>query len=149
MVDDQFVKGLDALISELKDLPANIEKNALRTSVFKAAQFMRDKVKEAAPARTGKLKASIKAKRSRGSREEVAAGVTGSFVARWVEKGHTLKSHGRSKGSRQIVGHVPANPFILRAFEANQEGALAIARKAIVEAIGKQIAKLRAKMPKI
>ena len=135
MADDPYIKGLAELLSELRELPGNIEKNALRTGVFRAAQFLRDRIKDAAPISSGNppkgqkfrekyppgtLKKSIKAKRRRGTREEVAAGITGAFYAKWVEFGHLIKSHGRNKGDRQVLGHVPANPFIARTYESSK-----------------------------
>jgi HK97 gp10 family phage protein len=163
MADDPYIKGLAELLSELRDLPGNIEKNALRTGIFRAAQLMRDRLKAAAPMSSGNppkgkkfrekyppgtLKKSIKAKRRRGTREEVAAGITGAFYAKWVEFGHMIKSHGRKKADRQVLGHVPANPFIARTYEASKEEALQEVRRGILDAIGKQVEKLRAKMPK-
>jgi HK97 gp10 family phage protein len=157
---DEFVKGLDELMAELKDLPGNIEKGALRTSMFRAAQFMRDKVKEAAPISSGEppkgkrfakyppgtLRKSIKAKRRRGTATEAAAAITGAFYAKWVEFGHVLKGH---KPGKVTLGQVAPNPFILNAFEANKEAALEVARKGLVEEIAKRIARLRSRMPKV
>lgn len=158
---DDVVKGLDELVAALKDLPGNIEKGALRTGVFRGAQFLRDRVKEAAPISSGyppkggrmkkyvpgTLKKSFKAKRRRGTRTEAAAGITGAFYAKWVEKGHTLKSHG-PKRQREVIGHVPPNPFIQRTFEANKEQALEVMRRGFAEGVGKALERLRSKMPK-
>ncbi len=156
---DDFVKGLDALLAEMKELAPNIEKESLRTGVFRAAQFMRDRLKEAAPVSggdppkggrfkaypPGTLRRSLKAKRRRGTRGEAAAGVTGAFYARWVEHGHVLKSHGKNG---QVIGHVPPNPFIRGTFEANKEQAMEEVRKGVLEQVRKRMEKLRAKMPK-
>jgi HK97 gp10 family phage protein len=158
-VADDFVKGLDDLLKELKEMSPNIEKESLRTGIFRAAQFMRDKVKDAAPISDGArprggrfrnllpgdLKRSIKAKRRRGTKTEAAAGVSGNFYAKFVEFGHVLKGH---RPNREILGHVPANPFIARTFEANKDGAIEEVRKGVLEQIKKRIAKLRSKMPK-
>lgn len=163
MADDPYIKGLAELLSELRELPGNIEKNALRTGVFRAAQLMRDRLKAAAPMSSGvppkgkkfrekyppgTLRKSIRAKRRRGTRDEVAAGITGAFYAKWVEFGHFLKSTGKRKSDRQVIGHVAANPFIARTYEATKEEAMQEVRKGILEAIAKQVEKLRAKMPK-
>jgi HK97 gp10 family phage protein len=158
---DEFVKGLNELMTELKKLPGNVSQNGLRTGIFRAAQFMRDRVKETAPVSSGNppkgrairekyppgtLRKTLKAKRRRGSKTEVAAGVTGVFYAKFVEFGHVLKSHGRKKDQREVIGHVPANPFIARAFEGNKEKAIEEMKKGIVESIQKQLAKRRAKI---
>lgn len=157
---DDFVKGLDELTAALRELPGNLEKDALRTGVFRGAQFLRDKIKDVTPVSSGvppkggrmakytpgTLKKSIRAKRRRGTRTEAAAGITGAFYAKWVEKGHTLKSHGKNG---QVIGHVPANPFIRNAFEANQEQALEVMRRGFAEGVKKALDKLRSKMPKV
>jgi HK97 gp10 family phage protein len=158
---DDFVKGLDPLLEELRGLPGNLEKGAMRTAVFRAAQFMRDEVKASAPVSDnvppkgasvnekyppGTLKKSIKAKRGRGTREEVQAGVTAIFYAKWVEFGHVLKGH---KPDKAVIGHVPPNPFAMRAFEANKERVVEIAREGLVEGIKKAIDRLRSRMPKV
>lgn len=157
---DEFVKGLSELVEELKKLPGNVSQNGLRTGIFRAAQFMRDRVKETAPVSSGEppkgkkfrdkyppgsLRKTLKAKRRRGSKTEVAAGITGVFYAKFVEFGHMLKSRGGKKSQKEAIGHVPANPFIARAFEANKEKAVEEMKKGIVESIGKQLAKRRAK----
>jgi HK97 gp10 family phage protein len=159
---DDFVKGLDDLLAALKDLPGNIEKTSLRTGLFRGAQLLRDKIKDAAPISSGyppkggrmakylpgTLKKSIKAKRRRGTRQEAAAGITGAFYARWVEEGHTLKSHGK-KMDREVIGHVPPNPFIRQTFETNKEAALEEMRRGFAEGVKKALDRLRSKMPKI
>lgn len=156
---DDFVKGLDALLSELKDLAPNIEKESLRTGVFRAAQSLRDKIKAVAPVSSGTppkggrfkeytpgtLRKSIKAKRRRGTRTEAAAGITGAFYAKWVELGHVLKGH---KPNKEDLGHVPGTYFIRNTFEANKEAIVEEVRKGALEQIKKKIERLRSKMPK-
>lgn len=153
---EEFLKGLGNLTAALKDIAPNIEKNALRTGIFRAAQFMRDKAKENAPASSGEppkggrfkkyppgtLRASLKAKRARGEKGEVRAGVTGAFYAKWVEFGHVLKGH---KPGRETLGHIPANPFLLRTFEENKDEVVQTMKKGILEAIEKGIKKFRDK----
>ncbi len=161
MADDDVIKGLDPLLEALKTLAPNVEKDALRTGVFRGAQFLRDKVREAAPVSSGSppkggrmarfkpgtLRKSIRAKRRRGTRTEAAAGITGAFYAKWVELGHTLKSHGK-KANRTVIGHVPANPFIRNAFEANKDLAMDEMRKGFAEGVNKVLGKLNGKGPK-
>jgi HK97 gp10 family phage protein len=157
---DDFVQGLDPLLEELKNLPGNLEKDALRVSMFRAAQFLRDQVAASAPISDGDppkgakvnakyppgtLKKSIKAKRRRGTKFEAAAGITGAFYAKFVEFGHVLKGH---KPNKQEIGHVAPNPFIMRAFEANKDATMEIARKGMLEGIQKVVDKLRSKMPR-
>lgn len=153
MADDS-IKGMEELLAALKDLPASLEKGALRTGVFRGAQYLRDKIQAAAPVSDGyppkggrmrqyppgTLKKSIRAKRRRGTRTEAAAGITGAFYAKWVEEGHTLKSHGK-KAERVVIGHVPPNPFIRQAFEGNKEAVLEEMRKGFKEAVEKALAR--------
>ena len=155
--DTEYVKGLDALLGELKGLPGNIEANALRTSIAKSAKFLGERIQEAAPVSSGEppkggrfknlkpgtLKASIKSKRRRGRKGEARAGITGSFYAKWVELGHVLKGH---KPNKEVIGHVPPNNFIMRAFEANKDEAVEIAKRELVAAVKKGVERLRRKM---
>lgn len=161
---DDFIKGLDALREELKSLPGNIEKNAMRKGITDAAKMMKEAVSAAAPvssgmppkggrfgpsggassAPPGTLKRHMKHKRRRGSKGEVAAGVFGVWYAKLVEKGHLLKAHDK----KTVIGHVAPNPYIANAFEANKERVVETMKEGIVASIQKQVAKLRAKMPR-
>lgn len=162
MADDDFVKGLDGLLEELKGLPGNIEANALRASVLEAAHLMSGVVAQEAPISSpedaqrrggrfkglapGYLKQSFHAKKVRPKKGEVAAGVKGAFYAKMVEFGHLLKSHGKNG---RTIGHVPANNFIRRAFEKNKEWAMDVMRRSVVAEIKKRIAKAKAKEAKL
>jgi HK97 gp10 family phage protein len=162
MADNQFVKGADELIAALKDIPLELSKGELRAGLTKGAQFFRDRLRESAPVtdnvpprggrfkdmKPGHLRRSFKAKARRGTRTEAAAGVTGSFVARWVEFGHTLKSHGK-KSQRQVIGHVPANPFIRTAFEANKEQIMQAIRMGIIGYLSRRFARMRQHRPRV
>jgi HK97 gp10 family phage protein len=161
MADDKFIRGQDALIQDLKDLPLDLNKAELRAGLIKGAQLLRDRIREAAPVsdnvpprggrfkdlKPGTLRRSIKAKGRRGTRTQAAAGITAAFYAKWVEFGHTLKSHGR-KADREVIGHVPANPFVRRTFEANREAVLKAVREGVVGFLARRFQRLRAKGPK-
>lgn len=156
---DEIVKGLDVLTAALQELPKNLQANALRTAVFRAAQELRDRVRDAAPISSGDppkgkkfakfppgtLGNSIKAKRRRGEQGQVTASVTGVHYAKWVEFGHMLRGH---RPGRVELGHVPANPFVRRTAMAFQDQAIDIMKKGLAEAIDKQKQKLAAKLPK-
>lgn len=162
MADDQFIKGVDALLQDLRDLPLDLSKGELRAGLVKGAQYLRDRLKEAAPVSDdvpprggrfkhlspGTLRRSFKAKGRRGTRTEAAAGISGAFYAKWVEFGHTLKSHG-PKAGRRVVGHVPANPFIRTTFEAHREAVVAEVRAGIVGYLARRFQRLRAKGPRV
>ncbi|MBX9580480.1 MAG: HK97 gp10 family phage protein [Gemmataceae bacterium] len=160
MADDMFIKGADELIQALKDLPLELNKAELRAGLVKGAQFLRDRIREAAPVsdnvpprggrfkgmKPGNLRRSIKARGRRGTRTEAAAAVTGPFYAKWVEFGHTLKSHGK-KADRRVIGHVPANPFIRTTVEANKEAVVDEVRKGVVAYLARRFQRLRGKRP--
>jgi HK97 gp10 family phage protein len=139
---DEPIKGLKDLLADLQALPANMQKNSLRTSIFKGAQDLAAKVAAAAPVNTGSLKESIKAKRSRGKAGEVAAGIGGNYITKWVEFGHLL-TKGKRRNGGKVVGHVPANPFIARTFEANKESLVNAIREGLAGAIEKGMRKLK------
>ena len=157
------LRGLDELLNLLGNLSPNIQKNVMRTAVFRAAQMFRNEVRAGAPVGdgdpkkggrfaqypTGTLKKSFRAVRGRVDETGAKAGIKGIFYARFVEFGHTLKTHGKTKGSRQVIGHVPANNFIQRAFEANQERAVEVVKEAILPEVKKQMEKAMSKMPKV
>jgi HK97 gp10 family phage protein len=162
MADDRWVKGVDELTAALKDLPLGLSKGDLRAGLVKGAQFLRDRLREAAPVSDnvpprggrfkglapGTLRRSFRAKGRRGTRTEAAAGVSGAFYAKWVEFGHTLKSHGK-KADRQVIGHVPANPFIRTTFEAHKEAVMEEVRKGIVGYLSRRFARLRQHRPRL
>ena len=149
---ENVIKGLPELIKELQELPKRMEQNVLRTAIFRAAQFLRDRIKEAAPVydgypprggrfagmKPGGLKASIVAVRRRGAKGEVAAGVGGPWYTRLVEYGHALKTHGSKK---RVVGHVPANPFVRSTAERFKGQIMDIVAQGLQGALGKQQAK--------
>lgn len=158
--DKDFQASLQALMDELKNLPGNIEQGALKRALEEAAVIMAAGASQMAPVaeapRTvnhksgavtylpGFLKTSFRAAKPRVRRGQVSVGVIGAYYARFVEKGHTVKWGKKGKE----VGHVPANPFIRRAFDANQAWALDVARRMLVEEIGKRISQLQRKVNK-
>jgi HK97 gp10 family phage protein len=170
VANDDFVKGLNDLLAELKDLPGNIEKIALRSSVVEGSKVMAEAVSKEAPVAAGgvrkgkfirnrktkqviaqrvhfpgNLKRSFKAASGRASKGEVSSGVRGDYYARFVEFGHALKSHGK-KAARKVIGHVPPNPFMMRAFEATKDQVLETTKRSLIEQIEKRIARARAKL---
>lgn len=69
------VIGLPDLSETLTAVMPREAKNILRRTTYGLATVARDRIRERAPERTGRLKRSIKAKRDRGTSTEMAASV--------------------------------------------------------------------------
>lgn len=127
MASEIEIKGLPELYAKLSDAPNRIHRNVLRTSVFRAAQLLRDILKGRAPLKTGALVKSIKARRSRGDKFTEAAKVeVGEFYAKFLE-------YGTSK--------MAAKPFVRPAFEVTQEQLVEELVRTIGPEIERQLAK--------
>jgi hypothetical protein len=166
------IKGMAELKRNLNDLPARIQKNVLRTAIFRAAQTIRDvaklKLQANGNVRSGKLLKDIKASRSQGSPSEVVAkveagsrkGKRSAWYGFLVERGHAVKRAvgyrakarqpvvGQTQITRKTatVGHVPASPFLVPALEENREKIKLEILKGIQEEMAKAFAKLSAKI---
>lgn len=82
------VAGVGEVIQQMKDLPINIAKNALRNSVNKGSKALVESLQAAAPVGTGQLRDSIKFSRSKLTKDGVAkGGVRGMFYGRMLELG--------------------------------------------------------------
>jgi hypothetical protein len=161
MSDSLFDQQLKALLDEIRDLPGNIEKNALKKAMEEAAVTVAAAVSQEAPVASGprtterkgvpvtilpgNLKASVTTTKPKAKKFDVSIGITGAYYARWVEFGHAIVK-GR-KNNKRIVGHSPPNNFIQRGFEKSKDWALDTARKVLVEEIEKRINRLRSKVP--
>lgn len=131
--------GMDALLRELHELPAKLERKAFTNATRAGAKVVVDEAKQSDAFkdrgkkygryahRVGNLRKSIKVYKARGKKGEVTfyAGVIGgkkkddAYYARWVERGHAIGKKGRKgKGS---VGQVPAHPFLRPAFDNNRQ----------------------------
>ncbi len=173
-MSDEFIKGLDGLFELLDQLGPNLKKNAMRTATFRAAQEVVPELKAAAPLGggtnpkskkhaekypIGSLKKGFRAARGRADDTGANAGVKGVFYAKFIEFGHMLRGKSETytsksgkvrkrKGSGQLLGHVPARPFIRPIFESFQERAVDIVRDNLIPEIKKQLEKAQAKMGK-
>lgn len=128
------VEGMQRLIKKLRTFPERVQKNVLRTAIYRGAQAVRDSAKANAASMgvrdTGALIKSIKARRSRGARDEVVSKVeVGKFYARFVELGFL------HKGGE----HVAARPFMRTAVEQNREKIVDTVQKGIREEIEKKL----------
>lgn len=69
------IEGLEELRETLEKTMPREAKNILRRTTYGIATKIRDQVKERAPAKTGALKRSIKAKRNRDTRTNISSSV--------------------------------------------------------------------------
>ena len=173
-MSDEYVKGLDDLLEVLKQLGPNLHKNAMRTAVFRAAQEATKEIKAVAPVGgisnpkgkkvadkypVGSLKKGFRASRGRADQVGANAGVKGVFYAKFVEFGHMLRGRSETytdkngktrkrKGSGEVLGHVPARPFIGPTFEAIKDRLIDTVTEAVVPAIKDQLEKANKKLSK-
>lgn len=108
------LRGFREVRRELEKLPPRVQKNLLRGAVTRVAREIRDDARENAPVRYGNIRRGIKHRRRRGRRGIVRASVIiedrgprRPWYWFFVEFGHV------DRGG----GHVPADPFLTRAFE--------------------------------
>jgi len=147
--------GFEQLDDTLKSLIDQRGELILRKSLRAAGEVFQAAVTEAAPVRVkgsggnaknpawslppGALKSDIHLSVGHDDQGNLRARVTpGKYtfpVARWVEYGHELYSHGKK------VGEVEAHPFIRPAFEANSRAAEAAFAETFVGEIEKVVAK--------
>jgi hypothetical protein len=57
------------------------------------------------------------------------------YVARWLEQGHDIKTHGKSRSGRTVIGHVPPHKFMAPAFDASSQQALDVFTESIMGAV--------------
>lgn len=110
------LKGFAELAAKLREMPDNINRNALRSAVGAGAAAVRDETKFRAPVETGTLKRAIYIKQIRekssltqqtfyvGARQgqgERKVGKKGlnrdAYYARWVEGGHKIVARFKKK----------------------------------------------------
>lgn len=119
------------LQKKLQSVPAKVAGAAVRTGVFKAAQWLGEQMKmylTASPAiRTGKLRDSIKARRSKNNSE-----MTSSKVGPRQPHAHLIELGHRSKNP---AVYVPAEPFIAPAFLSGQPEMQKIISEHITQAL--------------
>lgn len=130
------MQGLKEIQKLIKTEPVKAVKRSTRTSVFRAAQKLRDLLKQRITAigavDTGQTRAAIKARRSRGGQgfEQAKVGLGDrSYIARWIEFGFTMRNKQRKEG----------RPFIRPTLFENKDELIQI----VAEEIKKELAKLK------
>lgn len=118
---DTLVTGVKTIEKNLRDLPAKIQKNALRASVRAGLGVYRKSAREHVPKRTGALSKSIRV-RMRRAKYGVLQGdlVTGVPYGHLVEFGTAVRV---SKKTGKESGQMPAQPFFRPAFDTQTKAA--------------------------
>lgn len=132
------LEGLPELRAALRELPARLQKNALRNAIQAAAKLMAEEVKSVAPIAAfktpnaeypaGSLRRSVKARRRRGTPTQVHSTVDMLWYGRLIEKGWMLTGH---KPGKAKIRHIPGRPFVLPAFERARKRAIDLVAEAL------------------
>jgi Bacteriophage HK97-gp10, putative tail-component len=158
------IEGFPELDATLKSLIEERGEQILRKALRAGGELMQAAVIERAPMRTdglgggkqnaqnpaydlpaGALKSDIKltVRRDRDDNSLTATIRPGKYsapVAYWLEYGHQIVRGGRyrgAKGKGQVIGHVPAHPFIRVAHDETEGAALAAVEETIATEINK------------
>jgi len=147
------LEGMDELRTALRELPARLQKNALRNAIQAAARLMAEEVRAAAPVAgfkspnaefpPGALRKSVRARRRRGTPTQVHSTVDMLWYGRLIEKGWLLTGH---EPNKVRIRHIPGRPFVLPAFERNKQRAVDLVAEAIRAEIKNQPLKARARL---
>ena len=109
------VEGLVQVERNLRELGPNLAERALRKALQAGVDVLEHAVQERTPVETGLLKASVVTAVSISQKGNSGVAVVGfgnqGHVARLVEFGHRLVSHGKKRDRKQI-GNVPPHPFM-------------------------------------
>ena len=128
------IQGLDELLKELEGLERKIFDKVMAKSVRAGAKVIQKAAKELAPVRSnewegasypnppGTLKKGIAIAKATRQPPTIVRYQVGFSKKAWyghlVERGHKLVRKGN------VIGHVPAHPFLRPAFDANVEKAI-------------------------
>lgn len=135
------IKGLAELIANIQKLPVSMRRqdSVLNGVTLAAARKLRDIARQKAPVKTGKLRKSISARKSRpkNSNQLAAKVIASDPTAHLVEYGHRLLSH---KPSLKEIGEVEPHPFMRPALDEGADEALAFAEEYARDRLEKEIA---------
>lgn len=134
-MSQKFVYGLPDIKQMIEGLPLNIQKNVVRGLMIdiarKAAKQAVTFLEQNGSVRTGNLRDSIKARRTRGTKEEITSVVeTDVFYAKFIEFGTSKLS---------------AKPFLTPAADMAEKELVEQASEKVAELIEKQLAKMKKK----
>ena len=126
----------DEVTRALDQLDKKQTKGAITKALTAAAKFLKPKVKAAAPkGPTGNLRRQVRYKRVRRPRTADAGIVVTSFA----RHRHLVLQGTRdrfTKGSHAFRGRMPANPFVDRVADANENAAIRIAEQELIRQLG-------------
>jgi hypothetical protein len=139
-MSDEFSISVDtrAMEQALIDLGEKVAKKALKTALQAAGDTMLEPMVELAPEHTedvgsnstslppGMLKADLHTDvmvSGSGGNVRVGPSMDTGHVARWINNGWTLTSHGK-KRSRHAIRDIPGKHFLEAAFDESSEEAL-------------------------
>jgi HK97 gp10 family phage protein len=100
------LEGVANLLSRISNLGLSIDTHVKEKALKKGAGFLQEKIKEATPVKTGKLRDSITFSEVKNGKVEIGPDYAGAFYGHFVE-------FGSSKAGAQ--------PFIQPTFENNKD----------------------------
>jgi HK97 gp10 family phage protein len=135
------VKGLPELKRKLEAAGPQLAARMMRAGLSKGIEIIAQAVLANTPYRTGELQQNLVvavdvAPSGTSGVARVGFGKQG-YIARFLEYGH--RKVVRKGESQEVVGFVPANPFMRRAYESSKEQA----REAVIEAIRAELKDIR------
>ena len=131
------VKGLPELKRKLGAAGPQLAARIMRAGLTKGIEIIAQAVLASTPVRTGELRENLVvavdvAPSGTSGIARVGFGKEG-YIARFLEYGH--RKVVRKGESQEVVGFVPANPFMRRAYESSKEQA----REAIIETLHSEV----------
>lgn len=157
------VRGIPELRVALRELPMQLQQNAMRIALQAAAKVLAQEVQAAAPvwagylsakrqmkSPRGALRASVRARRRRARRGEVRSEVYMKFYGRYLERGWNLTGHKPGKKLiRKIGPRKFVEPAFLRAKDRAVEAFADVVRRELVNQPLKAQARARQQLAKM
>ena len=137
------ITGVKSIERAYRELPKRVASKVVRQALRQALRPMLAAVKQEAPVETGQTKRAAKIRavkvKKRGTIAlEVRIGEGDykgdQFYAAFVQYGHDIA---RPRGT--VVGHVPPNPFMTRAFDRTKDQATREAIRLIAEGVDREV----------
>lgn len=148
------ITGLDELERNLKDFPLRVAKNIVARTVYAGAAIVRNEARAICPVRTGKLRRSIRIRRSRSPRGsfQVVYNVGPSlWYGRLVEygtKAHKIKPRfkkaikiGEVLGEWASHPGATPRPYLRPAFDSSRSRIIDVMRQKLKDGIAMEYAK--------
>ena len=139
---------------KLTELGVKMAKKVIKAAVINGGRVLQQSVITHAPERTdnvqggnalppGALKADIHMDVHMIPEKEsavvrVGPGKDTKYVGWFLEEGHNITTRGGSRKGRKVIGHVPPHKFMVPAFDAASNEALAAVTDTIMEAVAEE-----------